>query len=763
MTRRTFLTLLLLGVTVAGSSAQVPAERAARVAELEAAIAVAGDGAAPQPLLELGKLVWGDDPARALELGRAALERLDDVAEPALAADAHDLVARCLLRLERREEALQHLAPARALYEQLGNRTKVAKCLGYQGIALANLGRLWPAIEATDSALAQFRELGDERGIAAASTNLGIYLAQAGEYQRALELNLEGLERERGLGHDIGIANSLNSVGNIYARLEEPAKARPYYQQALKIYQRLGESFGTAQALTNLGTTYEDLDQDDEAMRYYRRALAVGEADGATDAITTPLVNIGIVLKKQGRYAEALASYRRAAELERGIGDQSSLAVSLQDIGEVLLLMGQLDGAEARLQESQALSLQQQSSDILDTTYLNLAEVAVARGNYRQAYERLQRSGEARQARLDADKARTIAELEARYDAAHRREEIELLRKDNELLRKDGEIRRLELSRARLAAVLLALAIALILAGVILLARRYRSLLAFWRRRSFVGPYRLADRIAEGGMGIVYRAVSVVEPSRTVALKVIREEIAADPVQRQRFLNEGAIVDGLDHPNIVTVYERGEHNQQLYIAMELLEGRTLAAVIADAVRRQHTIPETSCRALMRQLADAVHTIHARGIVHRDITPSNIVVASDRDPEPVAKLLDFGVARADTVTTLTEAGEILGTVSYLAPERVRHQPPTPASDIFSLGAVFYELLTLERPFMGDDPVTLVRALLERTPLRPESLRPDLGSDLATLVMAMLAKDPAHRPCGEELLHRLRRLDIPVAAP
>lgn len=755
--------LLLLGLGCHAVLAAADDDRAQRLTAARAQVVAAGEAASPQQLLELAGLEWGRDPERALELAGRALDSLGPTADGLEVADAHELAARSLLRLERAAEALPHLETAVAGYEGLGERAKLAKALGYRAMALADGGRLWPAIEAAERALGLFRELGDERGMAAAGTNLGTYYARAGEYQRALELNLEGLERERRLGHEIGIANSLNSVGNIYSRIGQPLKAREHYLPAIELFERLGDSYGLSQALTNLGTTYEDLDQDDQALEIYQRALAAGEADGSVGAVTTPLVNLGVVFKKQGRYAEALASYQRAAELERSVGDLGGLAVALQDLGELYVLTGRLDEAEDHLLQSEALSLEQSSKDILDGTYVNLAAVAAARGRYRDAYDRLQQAAAAREAQLDAERARAIAELEARYDAARRREEIELLRKDNELLRKDGEIRHLELSRTRLTAVLLAVAIALLLAGAVLLARRYRSLLAFWRRRSFVGPYRLAERLAEGGMGVVYRAVSVVEPSRTVALKVIREELAADPVQRRRFLNEGRIVDQVDHPNIVKVYDRGEHNQQLYIAMELLEGRTLAAVIADAARCERSLPEAYCVAVMRQLADAVHALHERGILHRDLAPGNVVLVPDHSGEPLAKLLDFGLARAATVTTLTEAGEILGTVSYLAPERVQHRPPTAASDIFSLGAVFYELLTLERPFLGDDPVTLLRALLEREPLAPATLRPDLPPELGELVIAMLAKSPERRPPGDEVVHRLMRLDALVAVP
>lgn len=762
MLHRMLAMALLLAITAGDPAAQTPQEAGSSPARLDVAAVAASEKASAQRLIDEGRLAWREDPGRALELAREALSRLDSNREAAAAADANELAARSLLSLEAYDEALDHLAGAQQLYTRLGDTKMRARCLGYEAMARSKLGQLWPAIDAATAALELFREIGDDRGIAATANNLGIYYERAGEYERALELNLDALERERGLGHEIGIANSLNSVGNIYSRVEEHEKAREYYLQALELFERLGESYGTAQVLNNLGNTYEKLDQDGTALDYYRRALAAAEADGRVAAQAAPLTNLGILHKKQGRYEEALASHRRVAGLQRALGDKAGLALSLQHSGEVLVLMGRLEEAEVDLRQSEAISLDIGSNAILDTTYLTLADVAERRADYRLAYQLLQRYGEVRAALLDEEKTRAIAQLEARYEAERRREEIELLHKDNDLLRKDGEIRRLELSRARLTAALLAIAVVVLVAGVAFIARRYRWLLAFWRRRSFIGPYRLTEKIAEGGMGVVYRAVSVVEPSQTVALKVIREELAGDETQRRRFLNEGRIIDVIDHPNIVKVFERGEQNDRLYIAMELLEGRTLADLIADSARQQEMISESSCVAMMRQLGSAVQTIHAHGVVHRDIKPNNVVLVSGQEGDPTVKLLDFGVARSATMTSLTEAGEILGTMTYLAPERLQHRPPVPASDIFSLGVVYYELLTLERPFPGEDPVALLSSILDREPQHPGRLRPGLNDQLADLVMAMLRKDPASRPDGEEVVHRLERFACSGAA-
>ena len=192
-------------------------------------------------------------------------------------------------------------------------------------------------------------------------------------------------------------------------------------------------------------------------------------------------------------------------------------------------------------------------------------------------------------------------------------------------------------------------------------------------------------------MGVVYRAVDLSQGSRPFAVKVIREELSSDPAVRQRFVNEAAIVDQLHHPNIVRIFERGEHDGRLFIAMELLDGPSLA----DVIGRGEVVPVPDCLDVMAQLADALAKIHSKGIVHRDLKPENVVLVEADGRKNVVKLLDFGLATTHSLTRLTQTGMILGTISYLSPEQITDRSVTAASDLYSLGVVAYELLTLVR--------------------------------------------------------------------
>jgi len=746
--------LVALVPSVAAGMAKEPEEPDARVADLTLQIESAGDDEKPSLLIELGGLLRRSEPERALELANEALELANERHDVPVIADAHKLRGLAYLTVDNHEGCLNEMREAESLFRQLGDEQQTTRCLGYQGMALSSMGELWPAIEVIERVLEAFREMGDERGVAAATNNLGVYYERVGDYEQALRLNLESLAIERSLGREIGIANNLNSIGNIQSKLENHEQARQYYQQALELFVEIGDAYGEIQCLNNLGNTYEKLNEDEQALRYFGRALEAARAIGRPSLEAVPLTNMGIVHKKRGEFDQALGDYQRGAEIEQQLGEMANLAISFQNIGEVYLLMEQPRKALDYLRRSEAIATETGAHAALEGTYLNLAEAHRQQDDYRGAYENLLRYGEVRDAHLGEEKLRTLADLEARYDAVRRREEIELLTKNN-------RIQRLELSRTRLVAALLVVAAALVIGAAALLLRRYRSLLAFWKKKVFIGPYQLGDEISTGGMGVVYRATNVLESGKIIALKVIRDEFAGDATQRQRFVNEGQIIDSINHPNIVTVFDRGEHNQRLYIAMEYLAGRTLAEVIDDTGGRGESITECRCVGIMTQLVDAVTSIHAMGIVHRDIKPANVILTGAEGDDERVKLLDFGTAKLDTMTTLTAAGELVGTVSYLAPERIRHHEPTAASDIFSLGVLSYELLTLEKPFPADDPVVLLRQLLEAEPIEPASFRTDLTQELNSLVMAMLHKDANRRPGSEELMHRLTRIAAEVA--
>jgi serine/threonine protein kinase len=262
-----------------------------------------------------------------------------------------------------------------------------------------------------------------------------------------------------------------------------------------------------------------------------------------------------------------------------------------------------------------------------------------------------------------------------------------------------------------------------------------------------LGPYRVEARLGRGGMGIVFRARHDAD-GRTVALKVLREELGADDGFRQRLAHEARAAAAVDHPNLAPVLEAGEDGGRLYLAMRYVEGRSLAVALADG----GPLPVPDLVRLGAEVGAGLEALHGRGIVHRDVKPANILLAGDG----TAVLVDFGLAKSRAWTVLTRTGQVLGTPDYLAPEVIRGRSATPLSDLYSLGCVLFECLAGASPFAGRGVLRVGMAHLQEDPGDPGAGRADVPPALAWTVRQALAKDPAERPPSAVGLTRMLRL-------
>ncbi len=249
----------------------------------------------------------------------------------------------------------------------------------------------------------------------------------------------------------------------------------------------------------------------------------------------------------------------------------------------------------------------------------------------------------------------------------------------------------------------------------------------------FDGRYRIQRKLGAGGMADVYLAEDQ-ELGRRIAIKILNGRHANDDQFIERFRREAKNAAALNHPNIVSIYDRGEAEETYYIAMEFLDGRTLKELIVS----RGAAPVNVAIEYARQILSALRFAHRHGIVHRDIKPHNVMV----DGEGRVKVTDFGIARAGT-SQMTEAGSIVGTAQYLSPEQARGGEVDPRSDLYSLGIVLYELLTGKTPFDGETPVEIAMKHLSTAPKPPSALRPDVPPELDMVVMRALAKNPDDR--------------------
>ena len=249
-----------------------------------------------------------------------------------------------------------------------------------------------------------------------------------------------------------------------------------------------------------------------------------------------------------------------------------------------------------------------------------------------------------------------------------------------------------------------------------------------------LGDYELFEEIGRGGMGVVWRARQR-SLGRIVAVKVVLGGDFASESARERFRAEAQAVARLQHPHIVAIHEIGEHDGLPFFSMDYIDGSTLA----DLARAQ-PLPGGRAAGIAREIAVAVQHAHERGVLHRDLKPSNIIIDSTGAP----RITDFGLAKLlDSDANLTLTAQALGSPAYMSPEQARHGPVTAASDVYSMGAVLYHLLTGRPPFQGDSVATVLAQVENTEPLAPRGLNPSLPADLQNICLKCLQKNPTHR--------------------
>src|SRR5262245_24764019 len=275
-----------------------------------------------------------------------------------------------------------------------------------------------------------------------------------------------------------------------------------------------------------------------------------------------------------------------------------------------------------------------------------------------------------------------------------------------------------------------------------------------------LGPYEILSSLGAGGMGEVYRARDT-RLDRTVALKVLPSHLAESPESRQRFEREARAISALSHPHICTLHDVGREDGVAYLVMEYLEGETLA----DRLKRG-ALPIDLALRHGAEIADALDRAHRQGIVHRDLKPGNVMLTKEG-----AKLLDFGLAKVrsarpgdESDPTLTEAGRLLGTPRYMAPEQVEGKEPDARTDIFALGNVLYEMVTGQKAVPGKSAASIASTILTSDPPPISAVRPSTPPALDRAVAMCLAKDPGDRwQSARDLAAELRWIGEAAGGP
>jgi eukaryotic-like serine/threonine-protein kinase len=262
--------------------------------------------------------------------------------------------------------------------------------------------------------------------------------------------------------------------------------------------------------------------------------------------------------------------------------------------------------------------------------------------------------------------------------------------------------------------------------------------------------YRLDRKIGSGGMADVWLAEDT-ELDRQVAIKILHDRFAQDKEFVQRFQREAQSAAGLQHPNVVGIFDRGSFDGTYFIAMEYVEGPSLKDLVRGGMATQDAINFT------RQILNAARFAHRKGIVHRDLKPQNVLI----DDEGRARVADFGIARAGETSDITATGSVMGTAQYISPEQAQGKPTTPRSDIYSIGVILYEALAGRVPFEGESAVAVALKQVSEAPRRPSAINPNVPPALDAVVMRALAKDPDARFKDADAF--LRGLDAAEKAP
>jgi len=267
------------------------------------------------------------------------------------------------------------------------------------------------------------------------------------------------------------------------------------------------------------------------------------------------------------------------------------------------------------------------------------------------------------------------------------------------------------------------------------------------------GRYELKERIGEGGAAVVYRAHDSAL-NRDVAVKVLRQELSDDQDFVERFRREAHAAAGLSHPNIASVFDIGYAHGRHFFVMEYLGGGT----VRDRLRQRGPLPAAEALEIALQVGAAVRHAHTSGIIHRDIKPENILFTREGD----VKVADFGIARAMASSSVSQTGQIIGSVRYLAPEQAGGEGAVAQSDIYSLGVVLYEMLTGQAPFEGETPVAIALKHVQEPPRSARSLNPAVPASVDALVAKMLRKKPQDRhTSADDLLTEMRTVQHAVA--
>jgi len=768
-----FVWLLILFPISFYQAAQQPPELP--VAALEKKLASVSGKERVDTLNALAYRLYQRSPGTSLRFGEEALvlsEKLGCI-EGEAAACAN--IAHASMSLQDSPKARQFYNRALEIYRKTGSSEKIADTLNHLGGAYRWANDYKTAVQIYREALKIAGEAGLDKIMIASLRNIGIVYSDVDSYEKALDYHLQALKKAEVLGDSRQIAgeslhigrlyslmmdNSLalkhlnhalsyfeesnlhlmavrthDAIGSVYLNLRKNEQALNHFRISMEIARSIGYKIGIAVSYENISTVHRMSGEFSRALADYRSALAIFREIDSKSMIATALGNIGYIYRSLKDYPQALSYFRKALSFRDELPNKRSMVHFLHAAGACCIQTKQYQLAEDYLKDAVNTAINVNNQDSLISCYQDLSQLYRVKGDPWKALDYFQLYHQKEREYLANYNSKKINRLQATYEA-----------------QKNMEIQELILSKATITRNAFIAGFILLTVILALLFKKYIYLFSFWKKEKYVGRFRLMDKLGAGAMGAVFKAHSLTKKSDIAAVKILREELFNDPGSKIRFKREATIIDKLNHPNIVTIYEMGMAKEKLFIAMEYLEGITLE----EKLTSESGIPLPVCLYIMRQIAGAAAYIHSRKVIHRDLKPGNIMLITKNGDTNFVKLLDFGLAKTEYQTQLTLSGNLVGTMEYMAPEQILDAQSLPANDIFSIGVIFYRMLSGEKPFKGDTVVEIMRRIVAREPEPISRLVPQIPVELSRLVMGMISKEPAQRPPASEVVEILENL-------
>lgn len=636
----------------------------------------------------------------------------------------------------------------------------LARANGYdKGLAIAlkqtshpvfMAGEWEKALDYRVEALGIFKRLNLRGRTAFVLADIGDFYRQRRFYNIALRYFLDALEIFKETQNQKGLTAILWHLGNLYLNKRNPDKALKYFLEALNMLEKSQSKGGIVLYMQSVGHAYLALKDYPKALEYFRASLAEAEKVCNRRLISANLDNIGLIFIKLHQPDEALSCLLKSKTILDDINDQDGVPYNLLYTGQAYTLKKEFKKGLDYFDRALKAAMKAVDKDAVENIYKAFADTYSQTGDCNQSLRYYQLQWKIKEEIFNQNHDRQFEELQAQFKADQQDKHIQLLANES-------KIRGMAAKVSILGFLLVSIVLGFLL-------KRYLYLFAFWKKQKYVGQYRLLEPIGAGGMGTVFKAHRIRDKNDLAAVKVLRDELAEDPINRRRFKREGSISDDMEHPNIVRIFERGEYKGKLFIAMELLSGTTLERQIKEkgAIGLSLAVP------VMIQITRALVFVHAKNVVHRDLKPANIMLIKtgeqpgngSTDLFPAVKLLDFGLALVKFHSRLTNSGILVGTIHYIAPEQITESSYTAAGDIYALGMIFYQILTGVPAFPGDNLTAVVEKILDTPPIAPRHLSSQIPPGLDQLILSMLEKDPKNRPTAPQVLDALESLRNPL---